>query len=140
MATNESIGITGKNFSLDGDGTINFFGVRGRVCSSDSWIVRGIQIAPDSVMELIVSCLEADEQAGEFQRVKEIQLASPQAVVLFLEGVIKRENIQQATDGAGYVMIPEVNIPYKGSKCLNVRVLESSVYTVATADELGTVL
>lgn len=142
MAT---MSILGRNFSLDGDGEINFFGDRGRIVAPGRWIVSTIlgmaEVVPTSIMAIVTSCLEADEQAGNLSRVKEIQLLPRQAVSLFLEGAISSDQLKRAIENDGYILIPEVQIPYKEpGLSLAVRVLEKAEYSVATADVQGIVL
>lgn len=134
--------LSGVNYSLDGD-TVQFFGAKGCKFSADRWGINAfgahtfVEVDPDSITPEIRALLKADVEAGDGDKVAQIQLGPRQAVVFFLEGAITRDQLAKAAEGVGFIDIPDVTID---GRTLTVRVLAETLYEVATADSTGTVL
>ena len=132
----------GLNYSLDG-GAIAFFGAKGMKRGPSSWAINAFtdmidcQVDPDSMLPVIRELVAADEAAGNGHRIAMLIMGPRQAVTFYLEGMITANHLNNTTEGAEYVDIPNVKFD---SYTLTVRVVGDPEYSVATADEFGAVI
>lgn len=134
--------VGGENYSLDGD-TIQFFGAKGTKFGNGNWGVNAfgagidIEVDPDTIMPRVRGCIEGDVNAGNSDRVAQLQLGPRQAVVFYLEGGMTAAQLAHAAEGPGFVNIPGVQVD---GRVLTVRVLDAAEHEVATADVNGELL
>lgn len=132
----DRVQLAGINYQIHGR-TVKFFGAKGVKLRDDLWEVNDVQIAPDSVMPAIRSCIADDVARGRGDSVAQLHLSATRAVILFLEGRLTHEHFVDVAEGTGYINIPRVMID---GRVLTVRIMPNPAYEVATADCFGVVL
>ena len=139
MAT---MSLNGMNYSLDGN-TVGFFGAKGTKFTNGMWGINAFgsaidcEVDPDSIMERVRGCIAGDVDAGNDDRIAQLQLGPRQAVVFYLEGGMTRDQLARASEGPEFVDIPGVTVD---GWTLTVRVLAEPQYDVCTADANGEIL
>lgn len=138
MATSQ---LTGVNYEVDGK-LVTFFDAKGMVFGKNSWAVNAlgdmmVEVDPDSIMDRVRSCIDNDVEAGNGDKIAQLQLAPRQAVVFYLEGMLNRDHLKKAVEGPNFIDIPDVDV---GGRSLTVRIQGEPEHEVATADAEGNIL
>jgi hypothetical protein len=133
----------GTNWSLNADGVINFFGAEGRKFDETTWAINAFsdlwaQVPTGTLMPRILECIQDDIDAGNGEKIAQVQLGARQAVIFFLEGKLTSEHLENATGGEDFIDIPNVSID--ADRNLTIRIFVKPENSVATADIDGNIM
>lgn len=142
----ESAKLTGLHFEV-GDNMIKFFDLRGGV-SGKSWAIDIrmsanssvlFEVDKDPISPNVEELIRQDTEAGREHLIDHILLSSRYAVILWLEGRIRREHVEKAIEDDNSITLEGIEFAGKSYK---VRIVDEREleYHLCTMDSNGEVV
>jgi hypothetical protein len=127
--------VSGINYSFQ-DATVEFFGAKGCRYDTESWAINvrtwqiDLKIDATSTTEWIRQRIQQALHPGHSHEITQLRLGPRSAVFLFLGGGLTCDHLARATEGDGFVEIPNVSLE---GRALAVRVVPEPKYEVTAS-------
>jgi len=122
-----------RNFTIHNADEITVFDMRGIRLSDDTWEIAGIRVNPSNALSEVQELVKHTFDAGMGAFFHIVVLRPVEAICLYLEGVLKAEHLDLASEDIDSIELPFTTaIP--GAGLVRIRILKDPAFRIATAN------